>query len=322
MAPIVSTESTENGLDRVRARILTALHLGRLRPGDRVPSVRRLAEMSGLNHKTVHRAYGLLAEEGLLEVRRGSGTFVREREQHVGPPEPGAGTLVSSLNRCRAEAMRIGLRPHAFAKFVEIALGDGLRGLPVAVAECNGEQRGIIRKQLEEAIGVTTLEVSIQELDDTHGHAVRGAWAVVTTDCHVTEVARHVEPQGLPVYSVALDGEFPARVAHLASSGPTLLVVRDRAFEPVFVRLLRQLHVPEDRLERLVFAEPREAPLALSRMPAGAAVWVSPVVEGEVDRQFPRAGARPGPWWSIHPVALDRLRASLALDAALRHRPA
>jgi hypothetical protein len=278
--------------------------------------------MSGLNHKTVHRAYVLLAEEGLLVVRRGSGTFVREREQHVGPPEPGAGQLVSSLNRCRAEAMRIGLRPQAFAKFVEIALGDGLRGIPVAVAECNGEQRGIILKQLEETVGVTTHEVSIQDLASTRGQAVRGAWAVVTTDCHVMEVAGHVEPLGLPVYSVALDAEFPARVAHQAASGPILLIVRDRAFEPVFVRLLRQLNVPEDRLERIAFAEPREARVALSHLPAGGTVWISPLVEGEMERQAPLPAARPGAWWNIHPVALDRLRASLALDAALRHRPA
>src|SRR5258705_3771981 len=58
--------------ERVRAQILD----GRLRPGERVPSTRVLADELGLARNTVARAYDDLLSEGFLTGRRGSGTYV------------------------------------------------------------------------------------------------------------------------------------------------------------------------------------------------------------------------------------------------------
>lgn len=49
---------------------------GRLQPGERLPDVRTLADRLGVNLHTVRRAYRMLAEDGLVEVRRGRGTHV------------------------------------------------------------------------------------------------------------------------------------------------------------------------------------------------------------------------------------------------------
>ena len=52
---------------------------GALRPGDPLPSVRDLAREQRINPNTVAKAYQRLAEAGVLESRRGEGTFVAER---------------------------------------------------------------------------------------------------------------------------------------------------------------------------------------------------------------------------------------------------
>ena len=49
---------------------------GSMRAGDRLPSVRQLAQELTVNQNTVLRVYERLAAEGLLEVRHGEGTFV------------------------------------------------------------------------------------------------------------------------------------------------------------------------------------------------------------------------------------------------------
>jgi DNA-binding transcriptional regulator YhcF (GntR family) len=60
--------------DGIRARI----EAGTLLPGDRVPTVRALAQELGLAPNTVARAYRDLEAEGWLVGRGRAGTFVRE----------------------------------------------------------------------------------------------------------------------------------------------------------------------------------------------------------------------------------------------------
>ncbi|MGW2842618.1 GntR family transcriptional regulator [Streptomyces sp. NPDC001493] len=54
-----------------------ALRLGVLRPGDRLPTAREVVEATAINPNTVLKAYRELEREGLVEGRRGLGTFVR-----------------------------------------------------------------------------------------------------------------------------------------------------------------------------------------------------------------------------------------------------
>ena len=62
-------------LDRaIRAAIAT----GALEPGAQLPTVRQLAVDLAVNANTVARVYAQLEKEGILETRRGVGTFVRE----------------------------------------------------------------------------------------------------------------------------------------------------------------------------------------------------------------------------------------------------
>jgi len=62
-------------LDRaIRAAIAT----GALMPGMQLPTVRQLAVDLAVNANTVARVYVQLERDGILETRRGVGTFVRE----------------------------------------------------------------------------------------------------------------------------------------------------------------------------------------------------------------------------------------------------
>jgi len=62
-------------LDRsIRAAIAT----GELEQGAQLPTVRQLAVDLAVNANTVARVYAQLERDGILETRRGVGTFVRE----------------------------------------------------------------------------------------------------------------------------------------------------------------------------------------------------------------------------------------------------
>jgi GntR family transcriptional regulator len=54
-----------------------ALRLGVLEPGDQLPTAKEVVEATAINPNTVLKAYRELEREGLVEARRGLGTFVR-----------------------------------------------------------------------------------------------------------------------------------------------------------------------------------------------------------------------------------------------------
>ncbi len=59
-------------IDQIRQRVAA----GVLAPGDQLPSVRELASQLLINPNTVARIYRDLERDGLLETRRGQGTFI------------------------------------------------------------------------------------------------------------------------------------------------------------------------------------------------------------------------------------------------------
>jgi len=59
--------------DQLRALV----HAGELRPGDRIPASRELAQHLGVHRTTVANAYAELESEGLIEGHVGRGTFIR-----------------------------------------------------------------------------------------------------------------------------------------------------------------------------------------------------------------------------------------------------
>ena len=55
-----------------------AVETGALREGDQLPTIRKLAEDLVMNPNTVVRAYRELEHEGVLELKHGSGAFIKE----------------------------------------------------------------------------------------------------------------------------------------------------------------------------------------------------------------------------------------------------
>ena len=63
---------------QLKERVVAMMLDGVLKPGDALPSVRQVAAEYQLNPITVSRAYQELADEQLVEKRRGLGMFVTE----------------------------------------------------------------------------------------------------------------------------------------------------------------------------------------------------------------------------------------------------
>ncbi|OMB99425.1 GntR family transcriptional regulator [Mycobacterium sp. NS-7484] len=65
-------------------QIVTEVLSGQMQPGEPLPSERRLAEVLGVSRPAVREAIKRLTEAGLVEVRQGDATTVRDFRKHAG----------------------------------------------------------------------------------------------------------------------------------------------------------------------------------------------------------------------------------------------
>lgn len=86
---------------QIRDQIVVGIADGRLPPGEKLPTVRALAEESGVNMMTVSKAYQLLKQEGYLQTGRRSGTVVCPRGDRREPEGATLRALRVSLSELR-----------------------------------------------------------------------------------------------------------------------------------------------------------------------------------------------------------------------------
>lgn len=73
---VLDPGAAEPPYDQVKRQIAASVANGDLKPGDKLPTVRRLATELGLAANTVARAYRELEASGVVDTRGRAGTFV------------------------------------------------------------------------------------------------------------------------------------------------------------------------------------------------------------------------------------------------------
>jgi len=85
-----------------------AIATGRLRAGDQLPTVRQLAVDLQINANTVARVYAELERAGVIETRRGVGSFVCASPAAAQPRHEAARRLREFATKVLADAGRVG----------------------------------------------------------------------------------------------------------------------------------------------------------------------------------------------------------------------
>jgi DNA-binding transcriptional regulator YhcF (GntR family) len=101
-------------------QVRQALSLGLLQPGDQLPTVKEVAARVAINPNTVLKAYRELDHEGLVDGRRGQGTFVSSTI----PAQPAANhtQLRAELGDWIARARRAGLEDESIVALMTVTL--------------------------------------------------------------------------------------------------------------------------------------------------------------------------------------------------------
>jgi GntR family transcriptional regulator len=94
-------------------QVKQAVRLGILQPGDQLPTVKEVVGSLAINPNTVLKAYRELDHEGLVEGKRGQGTFVSSELPSLPPDE--TKTLRAALQRWIQRARAAGLEDESIS---------------------------------------------------------------------------------------------------------------------------------------------------------------------------------------------------------------
>ena len=152
----------------VREQLATQIVLGivswDLKPGQKLPSTRELARRFKIHSNTVSAAYRDLAERGWVELRRGSGIYVRE---HGGDQLASAGLeldqLISAfLQAAREHGHSLGEIQTRIKRLLELQPPDHF-----LVIESDKELREILVAEIKEATGFRVSGADLDVCADT-----------------------------------------------------------------------------------------------------------------------------------------------------------
>jgi DNA-binding transcriptional regulator YhcF (GntR family) len=215
----------ETAAETLRRRLLNALHVGLVAPGDRLPSVRAVARELRVAPKVALVAYQILSDEKLVSVRSRSGVFVANRSAFVGGHD-GPDWLVDAL----VQARRGGLTLPRAAEVVRQHLAPA--GIRALVLDRNDDQLWSVRDELERDYGMSVAAIDLDTLDRPRRRMalnaeLRRASLIVTTAFERRSVRMLTRHTRLPVCAVTMCTDLFSHVRAQLPRRPAYFVVAD-----------------------------------------------------------------------------------------------
>lgn len=253
----------QNLTDVLRSWLLGEMHIGRVSPGDRLPSIREVSRTRKIDHRAVADAYADLQAEGLVEVRGRSGVYVT-------PERPSRAGLLAGrrawMEEVLAEAWKRRITP---AELSDLVLRSAQHGLRCACIDATEDHAVALAADLAHGFGMETRVVRLPLGPDDHPlpeglaeveKALAAVDLVVTTVFHCDVIAPIVARAGLPMLTVAVNPALRDEVQRRLDR-PLTLVVADPQFLTRTRTYMRELET-QGRLELLLAENVDPATLA------------------------------------------------------------
>ncbi|MBW3630918.1 MAG: GntR family transcriptional regulator, partial [Gemmatimonadetes bacterium] len=220
-------------VEQLRDLIAGAHDMGSLQVGQRLPSIRAIADRFGVTSYAALQAYASLEAEGVVERRERSGVYVAPVDWPVPPRLPEtAEWLATVLTQACEHQVRIPHLPDLVRRWT------GSVAIKCACVESSEDSLVSLTHELSNRFGLTAVPVPIGDILGPDGNprrasalpaAVHEAQLLVTTPFHASQIRAIAESTGKPLLVATLNREMVDAVeAHLTDHDLTVVCV-DRA---------------------------------------------------------------------------------------------
>jgi GntR family transcriptional regulator len=271
--------------DQVKGQLLSAIYCGKIKEGDRLPSIRELSDDLGVNYKTVRRIYLNLAEEGYLEMMRGSGAFLRKRSGEDTYEQMRRRAVFKLLNEVTEKVRNLGLTTQQFARLFDgLTTGVNLRKLKLAVVD-HEEEAFIFSRELEVRLGAEVIPISLDAGSEELGNA-KDVDYLLTTSWHMEEVRSLAESIGKPVLEIKPSHQIYTEILSAARDQNIAVVIQDERTMHASHEIFMNLYHPSTQKKFWIASIDRED-LIDDIVDKADLIFVSPMCWDEMRKRTP-----------------------------------
>lgn len=137
-----------------------------LQTGDKLPSTRELARRFQVHPNTINAAYKELADEGLVEFRKGSGVFVRESEKAKTNPNSLDQIIARFLHETRRHNFELREVRGRLKYYLELQAPENF-----LVVESDEEMRAVLIEEIGQVTNRDIFGISIEDFQKRRGNA-------------------------------------------------------------------------------------------------------------------------------------------------------
>ncbi|MBI1748561.1 MAG: GntR family transcriptional regulator [Acidobacteria bacterium] len=274
--------------EQIKSQIISGLYTGKLREGDRLPSIREMSADLGINYKTVQKIYARLEQEEFLEVTRGSGVFIRRRTEGEFQ-ELRRHAIVNLIKATLDHARRIGLPAEKFSNLLNNYVSpSSFKRFHCAVVD-DEEEAIVFSQELERRIGIAAQPLPLQYIEAataTSDFAIPETAYLLTTSWHLEAVRRFADLHQRKVLELKPNPQVYSEIAGEIQQHNVAVVVNDartiHASSEVFMNIL------QPRTSKRFFIATAQDTAMLSEIIAHAdLIYVSPLCWDALRRMTP-----------------------------------
>ena len=216
-------------------QVLVKIKSGELAAGARLPTERELAQSLGVARGTVKKAYRELADNNIIEVIQGSGSYVYDDKKIFdGERRRLAISLIDTL----LEKLEFwDFSDKETATLLRICMARRARidaPLRIAIIDCNPESLGIFKRQLSYIPGISLSVFLVDSIimDDAPQRLLSDFDLLLTTETHFEQVQRALcgSPLRLMAAPVSLSRQTIVAIGALPEGCPIGIVCMSNKF--------------------------------------------------------------------------------------------
>jgi GntR family transcriptional regulator len=289
---------------------------GVIKDHQQLPGVNELARELDINFDTVRKAYKELEKEGLVSMKRGTGTFVNLRDAALPDITSESHPELDPLESARIlirRMLRQGMALSAIEKLMEQAIAEVSRDVGrqyLIFTECNALQVGEISAVLEEQLNLkvrpvllSELEEALKSLPESDGELL----AIITSGFHVPEVQSLLGDRRIDVHMLVTNMSPDTRrsLDEVRGKAHFGFICRDQKSVPFYTDLLRSELGREIELSSSILADETRVQAVLEKADV---LLVTPPVFEEIRRRVPKNKPVFNVFDRIDPMSLKMLK--------------